>query len=143
VTSEADIRCSVIAARQFGLLTRWQALEAGMSQKMVRNRLASGWHWALPGVLALPGAPVSWEQRIMAACLWSRSSGVAGGRSAAAIHALQGLPRDVIDLVTTSKRKPPPGVIVHVTRDLPASDIRSINRIPVTNVERTLVDLAS
>jgi hypothetical protein len=79
----------------------------------------------------------------MAACLWSRSSGVAGGRSAAAIHALQGFPRDVIELVTTSKRKPPRGVIVHVTRDLPAPDIRIINGIPVTNVERTLVDLAS
>jgi predicted transcriptional regulator of viral defense system len=143
VTREADVRCSVIAARQFGLITRRQALEAGMSQKMVRNRLATGWHWALPGVLALPGAPACWEQQIMAACLWSRSSGVAGGRSAAAIHGLQGLSRDVIELVTSSKRKPPPGVIVHVTRDLPSSDIRIINGIPVTNVERTLVDLAS
>jgi hypothetical protein len=79
----------------------------------------------------------------MAACLWCRSTGVAGGRSAGAIHGLHGLTKDVIELVTTSKRKPPHGVIVHVTRDLPSSDTRVVNGIPVTNVERTLVDLAS
>jgi predicted transcriptional regulator of viral defense system/very-short-patch-repair endonuclease len=143
VTSEADVQCSFTAGRQFGLITREQALEAGMSQKMVRNRLATGWHRILPGVLALPGAPESWEQRMMAACLWCRSTGVAGGRSAGAIHGLHGLSRDVIELVTTSKRKPPHGVIVHVTRDLLPADTRVINGIPVTNVDRTLVDLAS
>jgi predicted transcriptional regulator of viral defense system len=143
VATEADLQCSFIAARQFGLITREQALELGMSQKMVRNRVATGWHRMLPGVLALPGAPASWEQRMMAACLWCRSTGVAGGRSAGAIHALHGLSRDVIELVTTSKRKPPRGVIVHVTTDLPSADTRVVNGIPVTNVERTLVDLAS
>jgi hypothetical protein len=114
-----------------------------MSQKMVRNRLSTGWHRMLPGVLALPGAPESWEQRMMAACLWCRSTGVAGGRSSGVIHGLHGLSRDVIELVTTSKRKPPHGVIVHVTRDLPRRTPGSSTGILVTNVERTLVDLAS
>jgi very-short-patch-repair endonuclease len=34
------------------------------------------------------------------------------------------------------------GIVVHATRSLPSAEIRTINRIPVTGVERTLVDLA-
>jgi predicted transcriptional regulator of viral defense system/very-short-patch-repair endonuclease len=143
VKSEADARCSAIAAKQFGLITRRQALETGMSQKMVRKRLTAGWHPVLPGVIALPGAPEGWEQRIMAACLWMMPRGVAGGRSAAAIHDLQGHSKHFVELVSTSKRKPPSGVTVHVTQELSSSDIRIVNGIPVTTLERTLVDLAS
>jgi very-short-patch-repair endonuclease len=76
-------------------------------------------------------------------CSFIAASGVAGGRSAGAIHGLPGLSREVIELVTTAKRKPPHGVIVRVTPDLPSSDTRIINGIPVTSLERTLVDLAS
>lgn len=71
-----------IAAGQQGVFTAAQWTAAGLSRRGLTRRKASGLvHEIHPGVFALAGAPVSFEQEVMAACL--SVNGVASHRCAA------------------------------------------------------------
>jgi hypothetical protein len=75
--------------RQRGLVTRRQALRAGLSKAQVDRLVAGGkWKVLFPCVYGLPGAPRCWEQSLMGACLWGDA--VASHRSAAALWSLEG-----------------------------------------------------
>lgn len=94
-----------------------------------------------PGVFRLAGMPLSWEQRVMAACLWGGESSAASHRAAAALWKLDGVERDVIE-ITASRRLRAAGVIVHNGVFSPR-EVTSIGPIPVTTVDRTLLDLGA
>jgi hypothetical protein len=129
---------------QHGLLTRKQALAAGMSTDAIRGRLRSGvWEHVHQGVYRLAGAPVSKWQPVMAACLAGGAGAVASHRTAAG---LWGLPVTVAGTEITvlrSRRVRLPGVVVHQTACLERVDVVWRHRIPVTSAARTLVDLAA
>ena len=68
-----------IARRQLGLITRQQAL-AHISDHQIRRLVESGqWERRTHGLYAVAGAPRSYEQTVLAACL-------AGGPRAVASH---------------------------------------------------------
>ena len=131
-----------LARRQRGLLTRTQALDAGLSPSAVKRRVASGtWHRLVAGVYALASSPLTWHQRVLAACL--SLNAVASHRTAAALFRLSGFSTGPIDV--TGRRAGPhssPLATVHRTVHLPPADITRVDGIPVTRPARTLVDLA-
>ena len=89
MAAEADELCSAIAEKQYGLIERQQALQAGVSPAGVSRRLASRrWLRVLPGVYRFAGAPTSWEQSLKAATLWGGDRCVVSHETAAALHGL-------------------------------------------------------
>lgn len=141
VAMPADLnRC---ARGQHGLLTRDQAVAAGLSSSAVSRRLADGtWRRVAAGVYALASSMADWRQRVLAACL--ALGAVASHRTAAALWGLSGCrPGPVHVTVVAGRASRSPLATVHRTVDLPPADVTSIDGIPVTRPARTLVDLAA
>src|ERR1700687_272798 len=89
-----DRACAEIAEKQFGLISRDQAIGTGLSERAIgRRRGADRWRQVLPGVYRLAGAPTSWEQSLKAATLWGGDGCVVSHRAAGALHRLGGFLR--------------------------------------------------
>ncbi|MBA2426412.1 MAG: hypothetical protein H0V60_04920 [Actinobacteria bacterium] len=136
-------RCNQLAARQYGLIARRQALALGMPGDAIDRRLtAHAWLRFHPGVYRMPGTPQSWEQALLALCLRGGRGTAACGRSAASLHQLPGFNKDVVEIATPRRlRSVPAGIILH-RATVPDADQVAIKRIPVTGINRTLIDLA-
>ena len=135
-----DGRLAAIAARQHGVITRAQALSSGLTGSALGRRLASGKLQAIhPGVYRLAGTRQSWEQMLLAACLWA--DGVASHRSAAVLWKFEGIRPNVLE-VTTTRAIRRPTLAVHRTRLIPRHTT-FIGPIPVTTAARTLLDLGA
>jgi hypothetical protein len=81
---------AALAAKQHGVVTRAQALESGMTRRVVDYRIRRGGPWQplIPGVyLTRAGRPAD-EQRDMAALLYAGPSGVLTGAAALRRHGL-------------------------------------------------------
>lgn len=134
-----------LAEAQHGLLARWQLVEGGASVAAIDHALQRGHlRHAARGVYRLPGAPVIWPQRVLAACLAGGPLAVSSHRTAGASHGLGVTPRR-IELLTprwqrTHRER---GVCVHEAKDLRAIDVTSVDGIPTTSAVRTVLDLAS
>jgi very-short-patch-repair endonuclease len=127
-----------LAARQYGLVTRTQALDSGLTVAQVRKRIETGrWRRAYRSVFVVAGAPATPHQRLLAAVLACGEGAVASHWSAAW---LWGLADELHLCVTVPKNRGPrpPGVTVS-RRDLERPVIRK--GIPVTSPLRTVVDL--
>jgi hypothetical protein len=135
-----------VAARQHGLVTHEQASAAGLTHHQVRHLVDRG-HWQRRGVglFAAGGAPHTWEQDVMAACLVS--GGVASHECAARLLDL-GRPAfgDAGVSITLAhggsrRRALAMGATVHTTRHLTPADRARVRGIPVTTAARMVVDL--
>lgn len=137
-----DDRCEEIAARQHGVFQRAQALACGMSDRAIEHRLASGrWLRILPGVYCLRGTLIEWKTMLMAVCLWAK--GVVSHRAAALLWGMDGVEEEIVEVTSTLRRRPPPGVIVHRA---PSGGLKHTVRFKgfiVTDPTSTLIDLAS
>lgn len=131
------------AASRHGALTRSQAASFGLSHKVIARLLRDGLIVEpVPGVLVAAGAPATWHQRLYVATLASSGAGVAGFRSAAALHHLDGFAPGPLELIVpTARRIAFPDLVVR-RRSLDPSDITTVDVIRTTNIARTLVDLA-
>lgn len=79
----------------------------------------------------------------MAACLWAGPAAAASHRAAGRLWGLEGVGPGHIEItVPRSKPSPIPLLVVHQSRLLRA-DLAEVALIPVTDVARTLIDLAS
>jgi hypothetical protein len=113
-------------------------IEAGLPERTIERRMGQGrWHRALPAVYRIEGAPITWEQELLAACLWAGSGAAASHRSAARLWGLDGTWPTTVE-ITAPRRSPRNDLIVHRG---PASDVVHRGRLPVTSVTRTLLDL--
>jgi hypothetical protein len=143
VHPRADLRLLYsLAAMQHGVVGRTQLIAFGMSWRAVDRRLQSGeFRRLLPGVYAFRVTPESYDQLLMAACIWS--SGHASHRAAAAKHDLPGMGRARILEISTSRTLSHQGLIVHKRNPLPACDLTRVDGVPVTAAHRTLLDLGA
>jgi predicted transcriptional regulator of viral defense system/very-short-patch-repair endonuclease len=141
MTAELDRRLASVAAGQHGLLTRAQALAAGATPSVVDHRVASGrWIGVGRGLYRVAGVPFTWETRLVGACL--AGPAVASHRSAAVLWGIGDVrPGRPEVTIPRGHRLQVAGVRVHESRDLGAADPRRLRGIPVTGVERTLIDL--
>jgi very-short-patch-repair endonuclease len=129
-----------MAAGQYGVITRAQAISAGLSASGLDRRISSRRFRVIhPGVYRIAGTPPSWEQALVAACLWA--DGTASHRAAALLWRLDGAEREIVE-ITTARRVRAADVTIHTSR-LDPRDLTSVGRIPVTTVTRTLLDLGS
>ena len=136
--------CEAKGRTQFGVLSRRQARTLGMSDSAIDRKISSGeWQIVLPGVLVLPGAPESWEQSVMAACLRPATGAVASHTTAAALWKLSGFPPGPVEISAPRTVRSRRGMIVHRAIDLMPIDIAHVGPIPVTTVARTLLDVGA
>jgi hypothetical protein len=129
---------------QHGLVYRQQVLRLGFTPRQIRYRLASGeWHQVHAGVYRLAAAPVTFEQRLLAACFATGAQSVASHASAAWLWGLLPKPPDR-PAVTVPPRVHPQPAGVEVHRQQVDPDRISYRRgIPCTDPLRALVDLAA
>jgi very-short-patch-repair endonuclease len=139
-----DQAISHIAADQYGLITRADALKAGLTVQGVERRLTSGDLVRMyAGVYRDPAVPRSLEQSLLAVCLRAPGRTWVGHRSAAAFWALDGFAPGPIEVVCSIRLRADPPVVVHEVSTMPESHVAVVRNIPVTTVHRTLVDLGS
>jgi hypothetical protein len=140
---EADATIARLAARQRGLLTRAQAHQAGISDRQLQWRVRQGTLvLAEPGVYRVAGAPTTWHQSVLAACL--AEDGWASHRTAGALWELDGCRPGVVEVLTPRwKRRPNRSVRVHETRCFDETDQDEIDGLPVTSAPRTIADLGA
>jgi very-short-patch-repair endonuclease len=133
-----------LAARQHGVVTRAQAVALGLTDAAIRWGCTEGRLRALQaGVYVVGGAPDTWHQRMLGACLAAGGLAVASHRSAARLWGLLG-EEDLVELSVARPRAPRPvGVVWHRSRDLVPAHTTVRRGIPVTNPMRTLVDLGA
>lgn len=140
---EAEAECDRQAAVQHGVISRDQALAAGLSRGAIDGRVASGrWKAIHPGVYAPRPVPPSWHQRLMAAVLWGGADSVASHRSAAALWELDGAEHGMIEISIKSGKRVA-RVIVHRRRPRDDPPVVLLQAIPATAIERTLADFAA
>ncbi|HVM39311.1 MAG TPA: type IV toxin-antitoxin system AbiEi family antitoxin domain-containing protein [Acidimicrobiia bacterium] len=139
-------RVSESARRQHGLVTRGQARHEGWSDEAVDVRIESGRLETLQrGVYRVGGAPSSFEQRCMAACLAAGGGAVVSHRAAAQLWDLDGVERGVVEIAVprTTQDSRRPGVVSHRSTDLRPDHVTTHHGIPITNPLRTIVDLGA
>jgi hypothetical protein len=135
-----DAAIAAIAYRQHSLVLRAQALEVGMTDEMIRHRIATGrWVRVAAGLYRLAGVPVTWKQRASAACLIAGAGAAVSHRSAAVLWGVSGFRPGPLDITV------PPGrsnrnALARVHRAAVEAVVR--DRVPVTRPSRMLADLA-
>lgn len=140
-----DVQLNRLAAGQYSLAHRTQALDLGMTSRQLHDRLESG--LLVPvhqGVYRLAGAAQTSEQALLAACMAAGDGAVASHRSAAALWALRGVEADTPEITFPGTRRPQlRDVLVHRTDRLDRIDASRRLGIPVTTPVRTLLDLGA
>jgi very-short-patch-repair endonuclease len=143
--TSADLELAHVASEHHGIVTRSQALGAGLSSHALDHRLRSGrWVMLHPGVYRVSGAPRTWRGDLLAVCFAAPGPGVASHRSAAALWRLPGGSEQHLEITCDRwQRAQSPGLIVHETGVLSAEDVTERDAIPCMTVERTLLSLGA
>jgi hypothetical protein len=132
------------AATQAGILTRAQALAAGLSRAAIHARLSTGrWQRVHPGVLATFGGPLPWPARLWSAVLSAGRGAVLSHDTAAALYGLAERSGPSVHVSVPMERRvvAPPGVVVHRSAHAERSRHPALEP-PRTRVEETVADLA-
>jgi hypothetical protein len=141
--SSIDRHVAEIAQGHHGLFATHHLDEIGASRAERLHRLEHGrWEPVYDSVYRLRGAPRSWESKLLAACWAGGTRAAASHRSAAAIWALPGARRDLLEITCPRwRRAQHTGLVVHESNEFAAQDMTVIEAIPTTTVERTIFDL--
>jgi Transcriptional regulator, AbiEi antitoxin/Protein of unknown function (DUF559) len=132
-------RLAALAEEQHGVLARSQLLEAGLSPRTIRRRIEAGrLHRIHREVYAFGRKRLSQRGRWLAAVFACGDGAVLSHRSAAAIW---GLMEWRTPEVTAPRGRQRQGIAIHECGIHP-KERTTIDRIPVTTVARTLLDLA-
>jgi len=87
--AEADL--FDLAAAQYGVVSRTQTLDTGLSARQIEIRIEVGRLTVVhPGVYRVAGAPTTGRLRAMAACLWLGTDALVSHLTAAALLRLDG-----------------------------------------------------
>ena len=128
--------------KQYGLITRAQALGAGMSRHQIQRQLdRERWRTAAAGVYHNAAVPETPHSRLLAACI--AHGGLASHRSAANLHKIDDfrLVRPEI-VVAPGRGRAAAGVRLHRSTQLDLAQPVVREGIPCTGVSRTVLDLA-
>ncbi len=133
------------AGVQRGLVTLDQLGALGFSSDELRNRLQRGvLEKVHPRVFRVAGHDSTWRQHLLAGCLGAGPLAGACRRSASGLWQLDGASCVRLEVVTVRwKRRCLDGCRVVESTDLRPSDIHMMERIPVTSVRRTLIDVGA
>jgi very-short-patch-repair endonuclease len=130
-----------LIAKQHGVVTRAQLLNAGLTARMVEVRRRTGrLHPVHRGVYAAGRPGLDDRGLWMAAVLAAGPDAVLSHRSAAALWELRHWGSRLVE-ITSSHGVARPRVIAHESH-VPTPERAVVDGIPVTTVRRTLIDLA-
>lgn len=137
-----DVALAQVAARQRSLVHRDQALALGMTVRQFQARTKSGLYLReQPNVFRLAGVPVTWEQRVLAACMAAGTGAVASHRCAALLWGLRGIEQAPVEVTVPLDRRPRlTDVVVH---RMAVADHATRWGIPVTSATSTLAVLGA
>jgi very-short-patch-repair endonuclease len=133
-----------IGSRQHGLVTADQVLES-CTPKELEHLVACGRLESMRrGVYRCVGAPETWHQHLLAACLSAGDQAVASFRAAAALWELPGFDADAVEITVPGRQNPRlADVLVHQTNVWGPIHTTRRHRVPVTSVARTLCDITA
>ena len=133
-----------VLVKQYGVLTRAQALASGLTWRQVQGRLASSvFEEVFPGVFRVSGTPQTFEQTAMAATLAAGRGAVASHRTAAVLNDFPNVARRYEATIPMSRRAiVAEGLQVHRSRLWLPGDATEVRGIPTMSALRTLFDLA-
>jgi very-short-patch-repair endonuclease len=135
---------SELAERQRGIVTRRQAMEAGLSRETISYRLRSGrWQQLHTGVYAVFSGKPDRQAILWAAVLRSGAGAMLSHQTAAELDGLVDTPAPSIHVSIPSSRRTPTvkGVVIHPRCD--AQHVRHPAHLPPrTRIEDTILDLA-
>lgn len=132
-----------LASAQHGTISREQLRELGAGDAYIDQLLATACvEPAHRGVYLVTGAPKTWHQSLMAACLAGGPHAVASHRAAAR---LWGLLREAPVEITVVRHRAPrlDGAVVHRSTDLHPDHTAVREGIPLTDPFRLMVDLGA
>lgn len=138
-----DNQVSELAPKQRFLVTRSQVLALGGSDAGINRRVNSGqWQVVQPGVYQVDQRRSAWEDQVLSAVLAAGGGAVASHRAALVLWGLDGISSAPVEITAPYSHNPvPSGTIVHRTRR--PVEATSIGGIPVSTIERTLLDIAA
>jgi hypothetical protein len=123
VITAADRAVATILRQQGDLITRSQALAAGISESALRHRLRNGGRWkvVLPGIYLAHAGQLTGGQREIAATLYAGPGCVITGPVALWRHGVKVPLAEVVDVLVPHeiKRQSTGFVRVHRTRNMP------------------------
>jgi very-short-patch-repair endonuclease len=132
------------AMNRHGLVTRSEAIRFGMSPTQLRVQLRNGELVRLrPGVYRVCGAPSSWEQTVLAACL--STGGIASHHTACRLFESTVVTAEKLMLSVSRGHRPvgAKGVVLRRVVGFGEGETTERLRIPVTSPLRTLADMAA
>jgi hypothetical protein len=141
----SDRTIAELASAQHGVFGLAQLHELEATEREIRFRLDCGrWTRVYECAYAVAGVPLTWQGLLLAACFARSERGVASHRSAAALHDLPGGARDLVEIACPRwRRARHDGLVVHESEALDADLCTTVDNIPVTCVELTLLMLGA
>ncbi|MFT3865309.1 MAG: DUF559 domain-containing protein [Solirubrobacterales bacterium] len=133
---------ATLAGRQHGVVGRWQLQEIGLTEKMIKTRIAhGGLHRVHRGVYAVGHRALTVESRWMAAVLAHGPLAVLSHRSAGQLWGLYPRSRIAPEVTVPGSKKTKRWIAAH-RGTLLGDEVVRVRGIPVTSVPRTMFDLA-
>ncbi|MGH9034765.1 MAG: hypothetical protein ACRD0O_03305 [Acidimicrobiia bacterium] len=139
-----DEEANELASRQWAAISRRQALGCGLTGKQIDGRVSlKRWRVTVRGVYVMAGAPETWEQHVMVACLAGPDGTAASHLTAAALLGL-GNPPPVphITVAKSASGRFGNALVHHHRTPFDPRDLRSLGPLLCTTPARTLVDCA-
>lgn len=138
-----DQAIAKLADRQHGVVGRSQLIEIGVTASMIRTRRERGRLIVVhKGVYAVGHRRLTSHGFWLAAVLAGGDGAVLSHRDAATLHRVLSSDRSRIEVTTPRTVASTSRIDVYARRTLQPEELATIAGIPVTTVERTLVDLA-
>jgi hypothetical protein len=140
-----DRAIAAVAAAHHGVFTVEQTDKLGFKADQREFRVRVGrWVVPHPGVYRIAGLPETWRARLLASCWAAHGLAVASHRSAAELWALPGGRTDIVEITCHRWRRAHVAeLVVHETKLLLQEDVETVDGIPTTSVEQTLLGLAA
>jgi hypothetical protein len=112
-----------LAASQYGVITRAEAVACGLTSRMLDRRLQPGgpWQRLLPGVYLTQTGQPQRDQELMAALCYAGSGAIITGLAALARYGVRGPETRLVDVLVPHavRRASREFVVVHRTRQIP------------------------
>lgn len=137
-----DVVIAELSTRQHGVVSRSQLHAAGISDTVIRWRIArSRLHRLHPGIYAVGHAAPSRRGRIRAAALYAGPESAIARRTALELLRVWRQSERPIDVVVVKRTRSIDGIDVHHSRVLPPEHVLVMDDVRITTPARTLLDL--
>jgi very-short-patch-repair endonuclease len=145
LSSGFDARVALLAVSQASALSRGQALGLGATDPLIARRVRSGrWRRVHTGVYVVGGAPPSWLQEVWSALLAIGPRAAVTHETALRLHGIEKVAlRPHTFTVAHGAHPRVTGARVHQVDDLRPDQVTSALGLPVSRVERALVEVAA